>query len=205
MRVPAVMSVLLFLVGILIWFVVRPRRGSPQRVHENVIREGLRRYRVPALVTLVAALVATVVSLVVADADPPSVLALAAVMILVGAAAVALGRLFTVVFGAVNGTFVALGALMIQIFAFGGRLPDRADARPAAVVARTDAADVGAQRNADGPRRLLRAAVLDGGRRPRRADPRRRGVHHLVATSPGTGRGRRSPMDEPTVVMERVG
>ncbi|ORL14720.1 YhgE/Pip domain-containing protein [Prescottella equi] len=121
--VPAVMSVLLFLVGILIWFVVRPRRGSPQRVHENVIREGLRRYRVPALVTLVAALVATVVSLVVADADPPSVLALAAVMILVGAAAVALGRLFTVVFGAVNGTFVALGALMIQIFAFGAVYP----------------------------------------------------------------------------------
>ncbi len=93
-------------------------------MHENVIREGLRRYRVPALVTLVAALVATVVSLVVADADPPSVLALAAVMILVGAEAVALGRLFTVVFVCVNGTFVALGALMIQnIFAFGAVYP----------------------------------------------------------------------------------
>lgn len=121
--VPAVMSVLLFLCGILIWFVVRPRRGRSQRVHESVIREGLRRYRVPAAVTLVAALLASVVSLVVADADPPSALALTAVMILVGAAAVALGRLFTVVFGAVNGTFVALGALMIQIFAFGAVYP----------------------------------------------------------------------------------
>ncbi|MCL2533028.1 MAG: ABC transporter permease, partial [Nocardiaceae bacterium] len=88
-----------------------------------VVREGLRRYRVPALVTLVAALVASAVSLVVADADPPSALAMTAVMILVGAAAVALGRLFTVVFGPVNGTFIALGALMIQIFAFGAVYP----------------------------------------------------------------------------------
>lgn len=121
--VPAVMSVLLFLIGILVWFVVRPRRGPTQRVHDGVVREGLRRYRIPALVTLVAALVASVVSLVVADADPPSALALTAVMILVGAAAVACGRLFTVVFGAVHGTFVALGALMIQIFAFGAVYP----------------------------------------------------------------------------------
>ncbi|MDH6678346.1 putative membrane protein [Rhodococcus sp. LBL1] len=121
--VPAVMSVLLFLVGILIWFVVRPRRGRPQRVHGSVVRDGLRRYRLPALVTLVAALVASAVSLVVADADPPSALAMTAVMILVGAAAVALGRLFTVVFGPVNGTFLALGALMIQIFAFGAVYP----------------------------------------------------------------------------------
>ncbi|WP_305091900.1 YhgE/Pip domain-containing protein [Prescottella sp. R16] len=121
--VPAVMSVLLFLCGILTWFVVRPRRGRPQRVHESVIREGLRRYRIPATVTFVAALVASTVSLVVADANPPSVLAMTAVMILVGAAAVASGRLFTVVFGAVNGTFVALGALMIQIFAFGAVYP----------------------------------------------------------------------------------
>ncbi|MDJ0114822.1 ABC transporter permease, partial [Rhodococcus erythropolis] len=45
------------------------------------------------------------------------------VMILVGAAAVSSGRLFTVVFGAVNGTFIALGALMIQIFAFGAVYP----------------------------------------------------------------------------------
>lgn len=121
--VPAVMSVLLFLCGILIWFVVRPRRARPRRVHESVVREGLRRYRIPGAVTLVVALVAAVVSLVVADADPPSAPAMIAVMILVGAAAVALGRLFTVVFGAVNGTFVALGALMIQIFAFGGVYP----------------------------------------------------------------------------------
>lgn len=121
--VPAVMSVLLFLCGILIWFVVRPRSGRPQRVHGSVVREGLRRYRIPALVTAVAALVASVVSLVVADADPPSALAMTAVMILVGAAAVALGRLFTVVFGPINGTFLALGALMIQIFAFGAVYP----------------------------------------------------------------------------------
>ena len=121
--VPAVMSVLLFLVGILIWFVVRPRRGRPQRVHGGVVRDGLRRYRLPALVTLVAALVTSAVSLVVADADPPSALAMTAVMILIGAAAVASGRQYTVVFGAVNGTFVALGALMIQIFAFGGVYP----------------------------------------------------------------------------------
>ncbi|GAB2630560.1 YhgE/Pip domain-containing protein [Prescottella soli] len=121
--VPAVMSVLLFLIGILIWFVVRPRRGRPQRVHGGVVRDGLRRYRLPAVVTLVAALVASAVSLVVADADPPSALAMTAVMILVGAAAVALGRLFTVVFGPVNGTFLALGALMIQIFAFGAVYP----------------------------------------------------------------------------------
>lgn len=121
--VPAVMSVLLFLCGILVWFVVRPRRGRPQRVHESVLREGLRRYRIPAAVTLVAALGASVVSLVVADAEPPSTLAMTAVMVLVGAAAVALGRLFTVVFGPVNGTFIALGALMIQIFAFGAVYP----------------------------------------------------------------------------------
>ncbi|RVW11060.1 YhgE/Pip domain-containing protein [Prescottella agglutinans] len=121
--VPAVMSVLLFLCGILTWFVVRPRRGRSQRVHEGVVREGLRRYRIPALVTLVASLVAAAVSLVVADANPPSALAMTAVMILVGAAAVALGRLFTVVFGPVNGTFIALGALMIQIFAFGAVYP----------------------------------------------------------------------------------
>ncbi len=121
--VPAVMSVLLFLCGILIWFIVRPRRGRPQRVHGNVVREGVRRYRIPTAVTLVAALVASAVSLVVADADPPSALAMTAVMILVGAAAVALGRLFTVVFGPVNGTFLALGALMIQIFAFGAVYP----------------------------------------------------------------------------------
>ncbi|QBJ95049.1 YhgE/Pip domain-containing protein [Rhodococcus sp. ABRD24] len=121
--VPAVMSVLLFLCGILTWFVVRPRRGRSARVYDGVVREGLRRYRIPALVTLVTALVLSVVSLVVADADPPSVLAMVAVMILVGAAAVASGRLFTVVFGAINGTFVALGALMIQIFAFGAVYP----------------------------------------------------------------------------------
>ncbi|RVW04827.1 YhgE/Pip family protein [Rhodococcus spongiicola] len=121
--VPAVMSVLLFLVGILIWFVVRPRRGPVRQLHDGVIQEGLRRYRIPAAVALVAALVASVVSLVVADVDPPSVLAMIAVMILVGAAAVAAGRVFTVVLGAVNGTFVALGALMIQIFTFGAVYP----------------------------------------------------------------------------------
>ncbi|RDI32317.1 putative membrane protein [Rhodococcus sp. AG1013] len=121
--VPAVMSVLLFLCGILMWFVVRPRPGRPQRVHAGVVREGLRRYRIPALVTLVAALTLSVVAFVVADVDPPSVVAMIAVMILVGAAAVASGRLFTVVFGAVNGTFIALGALMIQIFAFGAVYP----------------------------------------------------------------------------------
>ncbi|RVW05513.1 YhgE/Pip family protein [Rhodococcus xishaensis] len=121
--VPAVISVLLFLVGILVWFVVRPRRGPARQVHDGVIQEGLRRYRIPAAVALVAALVASVVSLVVADVDPPSVLAMIAVMILVGAAAVAAGRVFTVVLGAVNGTFVALGALMIQIFTFGAVYP----------------------------------------------------------------------------------
>ncbi|WP_137723651.1 YhgE/Pip family protein [Prescottella subtropica] len=121
--VPAVMSVLLFLCGILTWFVVRPRRGRSPRVHDSIVRDGLRRYRVPALVTLVAALVAAAVSLVVADAAPPSAVAMTAVMILVGAAAVASGRLFTVVFGAVNGTFLALGALLIQILAFGAVYP----------------------------------------------------------------------------------
>lgn len=121
--VPAVVSVALFLCGILVWFVVRPRRGRSQQVHSSPIREGLRRYRVPALVTVAAALVLTVVSLTLAKVDPPSVLALIAVMILVGAAAVASGRLFTVVCGAVNGTFVALGALMVQIFAFGAVYP----------------------------------------------------------------------------------
>ncbi|MDI9913939.1 YhgE/Pip domain-containing protein [Rhodococcus sp. IEGM 1379] len=121
--VPAVMSVILFLFGILTWFVVRPRRGRSEQVHSSVVREGLRRYRVPALVTLVAALVLSVVSLTIANVDPPSVVAMIAVMILVGGAAVALGRLFTVVFGPINGTFIALGALMIQIFAFGAVYP----------------------------------------------------------------------------------
>lgn len=90
------------------------RRPSTTRTslnsHTSVVREGLRRYRIPALVTLVAALVLSVVSLTVANVEPPSVLAMIAVMILVGAAAVSSGRLFTVVFGAVNGTFIALGA-----------------------------------------------------------------------------------------------
>ncbi|TQF74182.1 YhgE/Pip domain-containing protein [Rhodococcus spelaei] len=121
--VPAVMSVLLFFCGILTWFVVRPRRGPVRRVHGSILREGLRRYRVPAAVTLAAALVFSVVSLTVAKADPPSVLAMVAVMVLIGAAAVATARLFTVVFGPVNGTFVGLGALMIQVFAFGGVYP----------------------------------------------------------------------------------
>ncbi|MBW4815002.1 YhgE/Pip domain-containing protein [Rhodococcus qingshengii] len=121
--VPAVISVALFLCGILTWFVVRPRRGRSLNSHTSVVREGLRRYRIPALVTLVAALVLSVVSLTVANVEPPSVLAMIAVMILVGAAAVSSGRLFTVVFGAVNGTFIALGALMIQIFAFGAVYP----------------------------------------------------------------------------------
>jgi putative membrane protein len=92
-------------------------------VHGSIVREGLRRYRVPAAVTLAAALVFSVVSLTVAKADPPSVLAMVAVMVLVGAAAVATARLFTVVFGPVNGTFLALGALMVQVFAFGGVFP----------------------------------------------------------------------------------
>ncbi|WP_260684403.1 YhgE/Pip domain-containing protein [Rhodococcus sp. KBS0724] len=121
--VPAVMSVALFLCGILTWFVVRPRRGRSLNSHTSIVREGLRRYRIPALVTLAAALILSVVALTVADVDPPSVLAMVAVMILVGAAAVACGRLFTVVFGAVNGTFIALSALMIQIFAFGAVYP----------------------------------------------------------------------------------
>ncbi|MFE3289716.1 YhgE/Pip family protein [Rhodococcus sp. NPDC059234] len=121
--VPAVMSVLLFVCGILTWFVVRPRRGPVRRVHGSILREGLRRYRVPAAVTLAAALVLSVVSLTVAQADPPSVLAMVAVMVLVGAAAVATARLFTVVFGPVNGTFLGLGALMVQVFAFGGVFP----------------------------------------------------------------------------------
>lgn len=120
---PVLTSVLLFLIGILTWFVVRPPHGPHARHHESILREGLRRYRVPAIVTAVAAAVMAVVSMVVAGAQPPSVLALFAVLLLVGAAAVASARLFTVVFGPVNGTFVGLGALMIQVFAFGGVFP----------------------------------------------------------------------------------
>ena len=116
-----------------------------------MVREGLRRYRIPALVTLVAALVLSVVSLTVANVEPPSVLAMIAVMILVGAAAVSSGRLFTVVFGAVNGTFIALGALMIQIFAFGAVYPIEQMPTVSAVAARPDATHVGAQRHAHGP------------------------------------------------------
>ncbi|MGW4477132.1 YhgE/Pip family protein [Rhodococcus triatomae] len=121
--VPALMSVLLFLIGILTWFVVRPPRRPHGRVHESVVREGLRRYRVPAAVTVAAAALMAVLSMTVADAEPPSALALFAVLLLVGAAAVATARLFTVVFGAVVGTFVGLGALMVQIFAFGAVYP----------------------------------------------------------------------------------
>lgn len=121
--IPALMSVLLFLIGILTWFVVRPPRRPHDRVHESIVREGLRRYRVPAAVTVAAAALMAVLSMTVADAEPPSALALFAVLLLVGAAAIATARLFTVVFGAVNGTFVGLGALMIQVFAFGAVFP----------------------------------------------------------------------------------
>jgi len=93
--VPAVISVALFLCGILTWFVVRPRRGRSLNSHTSVVREGLRRYRIPALVTLVAALVLSVVSLTVANVEPPSVLAMIAVMIMVGSRAASLRRRFT--------------------------------------------------------------------------------------------------------------
>lgn len=120
---PALTSVLLFLIGILTWFVIRPPHGPHTRRHESLLREGARRYRVPAAVTAVAAAVMSVLSLTVAGAQPPSALALFVVLLLVGAAAVASARLFTVVFGPVNGTFVGLGVLMIQVFAFGGVFP----------------------------------------------------------------------------------
>ncbi|MGW5073218.1 YhgE/Pip family protein [Rhodococcus sp. NPDC004095] len=128
--IPAVMSVLLFLIGILTWFVVRPPLQPHGRVHESIIREGLRRYRTPAVITVAAAALMAVLSMTVAKAEPPSALALFAVMVLVGAAAVATARLFTVVFGAVGGTFVGLGALMIQIFAFGAVYPIEQMAAP---------------------------------------------------------------------------
>ncbi|MFC4603467.1 YhgE/Pip domain-containing protein [Rhodococcus kronopolitis] len=168
--VPVVMSVLMFLVGILTWFVARPRGGRrpAEDEDESVVRGGLRRYRMPAAVTLVAALVLSVVSLTVAKADPPSVLALVAVMIVIGAAAVALGRVFTVVLGAVNGTFVALGALMIQIFAFGGVYP--IEQMPAPIRLLHDLMPLTYARNAlrmvlagyYGPRFWLAVAVLLG-------------------------------------------
>ncbi|MFC9788791.1 YhgE/Pip family protein [Rhodococcus sp. NPDC127528] len=166
--VPVVMSVLLFLCGILTWFVLRPRGGrrDEENLDEGVVRSGLRRYRAPAVITLVAALVLSVVSLTVAKADPPSVLAMVAVMILIGAAGVALGRVFTVVFGPVNGTFIALGALMIQIFAFGGVYP--IEQMPAPIRMLHDLMPLTYARNAlrmvlvgyDGPRFWLAIAVL---------------------------------------------
>ncbi|SDC75409.1 putative membrane protein [Rhodococcus tukisamuensis] len=168
--VPVVMSVLLFLCGILTWFVLRPRGGrrDDEDPDEGVVRGGLRRYRAPAAITLVAALVLSVVTLTVAKADPPSVLAMVAVMILIGAAGVALGRVFTVVFGAVNGTFIALGALMIQIFAFGGVYP--IEQMPAPIRLLHDLMPLTYARNAlrmvlvgyDGPRFWLAIAVLAG-------------------------------------------
>ncbi|MGW6375699.1 YhgE/Pip family protein [Rhodococcus sp. NPDC055112] len=110
--VPVVMSVALFLLGILIWFVIRPTR-----------REGLRRYRVPAAVMAGGAVLASIAAITLTGAEPPSVVMMVAVMLLIGAAALALARMFTVVFGAVNGTFIALGLLMVQLFSFGGVFP----------------------------------------------------------------------------------
>jgi putative membrane protein len=110
--VPVVMSVALFLLGILIWFVIRPTK-----------RDGIRRYRVPAAIMAGGAVLASIAAITLTGAEPPSVVMMVAVMLLIGAAALALARMFTVVFGAVNGTFIALGLLMVQLFSFGGVFP----------------------------------------------------------------------------------
>lgn len=120
--VPVLLSVLLFVFGLLTWFVLRPAPVT-RRSDDSDVRHGLRRYRVPGIVLGVEVVALTVLALGVAKSRPDNVVTFLLVMVLIGATALALGMALTTVFGAVNGTFIGLGVLMLQVFSFGAVYP----------------------------------------------------------------------------------